>query len=127
MEIHWMIGVLAGFLLDRLWWELGLDKKDAHIAFIEHYHWGLLCWILSFFLPYPISATLLGIGLAFIIAEWAQPHPFAYGSDHFIISTVIGAILMVVLLILLFLPNPTYLWTSPSAPIPPKRHLPTPT
>jgi hypothetical protein len=126
MEIHWMIGMLAGFLLDRLWWESGLDKKDAKVAFLEHYHWGLICWILSFFAPYPISATLLGIGLALIIAEWSQTHPFAYGSEHFILSTVIGAILLTILLILAFLPNLTYLWTSPSAPIPPKRRLPTP-
>jgi hypothetical protein len=126
MELHWMIGVLAGFLLDRLWWELGLDKRDAKVAFLEHYHWGLVCWIVSFFTPYPISATLLGIGLALIIAEWSQTHPFAYGSDHFIPSTVIGAILMTILLILAFLPNPAYLWTSPSAPIQPKRRLPTP-
>jgi len=127
MELHWMVGVLAGFLLDRLWWELGLDKRDAKVAYLEHYHWGLVCWILSFFAPYPVSATLTGIGLALIIAEWSQPHPFAYGSDHFGTSTAIGAALTAILLILTLLPNPTYLWTSPATPIPPKRSLPTPT
>ena len=99
-----LLGLLLGLLLDRVWWEAGLNKYEAGISVFEHYHWGLLAWFLSYFTPSLASEVLWGLGAALVLAEWGQTgewaderwrrgHPFAYGSDHFVASTVVGVVL----------------------------------
>ncbi|MEM3193409.1 MAG: hypothetical protein QXH97_00300 [Candidatus Bathyarchaeia archaeon] len=108
---------MFGLVLDRVWWESGLNKYEKGIAVLEHYHWGLIAWILAYVVNVNISFFLWGVGLALVMAEWAQTgewkdsvwsrgHPFAYGSDHFLFSTVIGLALIavhVLALILIFM------------------------
>jgi hypothetical protein len=113
--ILFLLGIFVGLVLDRAWWELGLDKYDKNCEELEHYHWGLLAWIVAYATPLFVSEILWGLGLALIIAEWAQVgewrngewkrgHPFAYGSKHFVASTVIGIVLVVILIVPLLLP-----------------------
>jgi hypothetical protein len=104
-----LLGLFLGLLLDRVWWEARLNKYEAGLSVFEHYHWGLLAWFLSYFTPHLVSEVLWGLGAALILAEWGQSgvwmdgewrkgHPFAYGTKHFIPSTVIGAVLAALVL-----------------------------
>lgn len=104
-----LLGLLLGLLLDRVWWESGLNKYEAGISVFEHYHWGLLAWFLSYFAYGLVPDLLRGLGAALVLAEWGQTgewvgdkwcrgHPFAYGSNHFVPSTVIGAVLAALVL-----------------------------
>jgi len=113
--ILFLIGVLAGLVLDRLWWESGFSKYERGVEELEHYHWGLVAWIVAYLTPLAISDVLWGLGAALVLAEWSQTgrwsdgvwrrgHPFAYGSSHFASSTAIGAVLFAALLIPLLVP-----------------------
>jgi hypothetical protein len=108
-----LLGMLLGLVLDRVWWEWGLSKYESGVKELEHYHWGLLAWFLSYFTPHLVSEFLWGLGAALILAEWGQigewgdgewrrGHPFAYGSNHFVASTVIGVVLAALVVIPLF-------------------------
>jgi len=99
-----LLGMLLGLVLDRVWWEARLSKYESGVKELEHYHWGLLAWFLSYFTPRLVSEFLWGLGAALVLAEWGQTgewvgdrwrkgHPFAYGSDHFVASTMIGVVL----------------------------------
>ncbi|MEM1944120.1 MAG: hypothetical protein QXE50_06025 [Nitrososphaerota archaeon] len=109
-----LIGLLAGLVADRAWWESKADKYERGLEFFEHYHWGLVAWIAAYFTPLFFSFFLWGFGAALVIAEWSQigdwsdgvwrrGHPFAYGSTHFASSTVIGVLLAAVLVATPFL------------------------
>ena len=113
--ILFLLGLLLGLVLDRAWWEGGFDKYEHGVEELEHYHWGLMSWIIAYLTPLWLSQVLWGLGAALVLAEWAQlgewengtwrrGHPFAYGSNHFKASTAIGAILVVLLLVPLLLP-----------------------
>ncbi|MEM2233838.1 MAG: hypothetical protein QXP81_09915 [Nitrososphaerota archaeon] len=113
--IPFLLGFLFGLVLDRIWWESGASKYDKGVAVLEHYHWGLLSWIISYFVPLIVSFFLWGLGLALVLAEWAQigewengtwrrGHPFAYGSNHFASSTIIGAVLVSIVVFLFVFP-----------------------
>jgi hypothetical protein len=104
-----LLGLFLGLLLDRVWWELELNKYEAGISVFEHYHWGLLAWFLSYFTDGIVMDLLRGLGAALVLAEWGQTgewvngtwrkgHPFAYGSNHFVPSTVIGVVLAALVL-----------------------------
>lgn len=112
--IVFLLGMLIGLVLDRVWWESALNKYEKGVEELEHYHWGLLAWIVSYLTPLIVSELLWGLGAALVIAEWAQTgkwengrwvkgHPFAYKSRHFLKSTAIGVVLVVLLLIPLLL------------------------
>ena len=109
--IAFLLGLLAGLVLDRVWWESGANKYDKGLEALEHYHWGLVCWIAAILAPTTVSQVLWGLGAALVLSEWAQigewgdgywkrGHPFAYGSSHFAASTAIGASLLTALLVL---------------------------
>jgi hypothetical protein len=113
--ILFLLGLLAGLVLDRAWWESGANKYEHGVEELEHYHWGLICWILAYLAPLWLSYILWGLGLALIIAEWAQTgewgdgewrrgHPFAWGSRHFVTSSVVGVGLAALLVAPLVLP-----------------------
>jgi Na+/melibiose symporter-like transporter len=113
--IFFLLGLLAGLVLDRAWWESKANKYDKNVEELEHYHWGLLAWIIAYLTPLWLSDVLWGLGAALVMAEWAQigewengawrrGHPFAYGSNHFKVSTAIGAALVAILIIPLLLP-----------------------
>jgi Na+/melibiose symporter-like transporter len=112
--ILFLLGLLLGLVLDRAWWEGKFSKYEKGVEELEHYHWGLLSWILAYLTPLWLSQVLWGLGAALVLAEWAQVgewengrwrrgHPFAYGSNHFKVSTAIGAGLAIALLIPLLL------------------------
>ncbi|MCS7118267.1 MAG: hypothetical protein NZ957_05740 [Thaumarchaeota archaeon] len=103
--VLFVLGIFMGLLLDRVWWESGFNKYEKGVEFMEHYHWGLLSILIAFFLPMIAFDFMVGLGLSMILAEWAQTgywkngnwrrgHPFAYGSSHFVLSTLIGAVLL---------------------------------
>jgi hypothetical protein len=113
--ILFLLGLLLGLVLDRAWWEGKFNKYEKGVEELEHYHWGLLSWILAYLAPLWLSQVLWGLGAALVLAEWAQVgewengewrrgHPFAYGSGHFRASTAIGAGLIITLIAPLLLP-----------------------
>jgi hypothetical protein len=114
--ILFLLGLLLGLVLDRVWWEGKFDKYEKGVEELEHYHWGLVSWILAYLTPLWLSQVLWGLGAALVLAEWAQVgewengnvwrrgHPFAYGSNHFKASTAIGVALSIVLILPLVLP-----------------------
>lgn len=111
MMVPLLLGIFIGLVLDRIWWELGFNKYEKGLEIFEHYHHGLMSWILAYFTPIVFSYFLWGLGLALVLAEWGQTgewgngvwrrgHPFAYGSKHFPWSTAIGVVLLAVVIAL---------------------------
>ena len=98
LSFSWFIlGVLAGVALDFLWWKTGINKYEERIEVFEHYHWGLTLLILMKILLKFNEAFLFlaGTGIAFILAEITQDHPFALKSDHQLSSGMIGIALLI--------------------------------
>lgn len=100
-------GLFAALIVDIIWWvKPSLSKSDRFKAH-EHYHIGLelvILYIIIDALYAPASLFVLGAAIGFLLGEWDQlkeiknrkvipGHPFAYGSDHFKASCVIGGIL----------------------------------
>ena len=114
-----VMGVFAAFVLDAWWWTIDYRKAERGLEFHEHYHAGLELLILAL-LTFKLASTLLayipaGLGFGFITAEWRQSveaagrkvkpgHPFAYGSNHFTQSTLLGAALTTILIAILAFP-----------------------
>ena len=95
------VGASVGIASDFLWWRTGISKHEKRIEMFEHYHWGLTLLILTKSLL-KFSEVLLsfgGTGTAFIVAEITQEHPFAFGSDHQLSSTIIGVALLVLVIL----------------------------
>lgn len=109
-------GLFAALIVDIVWWvKPSLSKSDKFKAH-EHYHVSLelviLFIIVSYFTNNALSAVILGAAVGFLLGEWDQlkeiknkkvipGHPFAYGSNHFKSSCVIGGILTGIILTIL--------------------------
>lgn len=95
------IGLLAGLILDFLWWRLGGNKYEKRLEVFEHYHWGMLSLIVLKMLLRFHNAFLFfaGTGICLIVAEFTQDHPFALRSNHQIASTIIGIAFVVVMVL----------------------------
>lgn len=106
------VGGITSILIDVLWWNINYKKAEKGLEVLEHYHMGLILLIIAIIanLFYEsIALFLTGMGFLFIIAEWHQTihtvgkkvvsgKPFAWGSVHFIGSSIIGIILSGILL-----------------------------
>ena len=95
------LGVLVGIASDLLWWRTGISKHEKKIEMFEHYHWGLTLLILTKSLLKFNEASLSfgGTGIAFIVAEITQEHPFALESNHQLSSTIIGVTLLILMVL----------------------------
>ena len=91
------LGILAGVAVDFLWWKTGISKYEKRIELFEHYHWGLTLLIfMKTLLKFNEAFLFLaGTGIAFILAEITQDHPFALKSDHQLSSGMIGIALLI--------------------------------
>lgn len=112
--ILFCVGAITSMIIDTVWWHVNYKKIEKGFEVLEHYHIGLIALIISvisYQFVQPISIFLAGMGLFFIVAEWHQAveihkkkvipgKPFAYGSEHFKQSSIIGITLAVILLIL---------------------------
>lgn len=98
-----LMGLLMGVTLDYLWRKTGVSKYERRLEVFEHYHWGLALLILVETLAElnNVFPFFVGIGTLFILAEITQEHPFAIKSDHQLSSTVIGAILSILMILVL--------------------------
>lgn len=99
-SLFWFfLGVLVSIALDFLWWRTGISKHEKKIEMFEHYHWGLILLIFmkSLLKFNEVSLSFGGAGIAFIIAEITQQHPFALRSDHQLSSTIIGVPLLILM------------------------------
>lgn len=120
MELVFLfIGLFIAFVIDILWWnQKSFKKLEQGIEFHEHYHIGLeliiLYIILTAITGWSPLIILMGAGIGFVLAEWSQHHeikgkkvvpghPFAYGSKHFKMSTIVGVFLFSIMLILTLL------------------------
>lgn len=117
--VLFVFGTLASFVVDTIWWlRPSVNKYEkGGLRVHEHYHFGLELLIIAIILMKAavsytsleqalsnVAAIMVGAGFGFIMAEWRQivepkakgivlGHPFSYGSNHFIPSTIIGVIL----------------------------------
>ena len=94
--IGYTIGFVVGSLVNAVW-RTYFRKGDLGKVF-EHYHWAEVFAILG-----KVSScdVLYGLALALLLDEaYAQRHPFALRSGHFLASTVIGLVLLVPLIVL---------------------------
>ena len=107
------VGLIFGLIADRMWMSSGDLDKDIESAgkwlkwltWFEHYHWAIVFVILYgrfnsltiFGFTFPLIVAL-GLATALLLGEHFQNHPYGYGSDHFIQSTVIGAFLIIILI-----------------------------
>ena len=88
-------GFFIGLALDIGWWRINRSKYEKGLEAHEHYHIGFELGIIGAITGFPI---FYGLMLAFVLAEWAQDHPFALKSKHFKESTIIGVILIAILI-----------------------------
>lgn len=110
--VSFILGAFLSYIIDVTWWNLDFKKAEKGLEAHEHYHVGLELLIAALLVYRFINPTtayiLIGAGFGFITAEWRQTveiagkkvkpgHPFAYGSNHFKQSTVIGIILTAIL------------------------------
>jgi hypothetical protein len=99
--INFGIGFIVGAFINALWRRRGYDKPARAM---EHYHWAMILAIAEMFLE---NGVLVGIGSTLILDEcWGQDHPFAHGSDHFIESSIIGAVIFAIMMSL-------WIWSGP--------------
>ena len=102
LSLCWFfLGVLVGIALDFFWWRTGISKHEKRIEMFEHYHWGLtlLIFTKSLLKFNEVSLFFGGTGIAFIVAEITQEHPFALRSDHQLSSTIIGVTLFILMVL----------------------------
>lgn len=89
-----------GLVIDKAWYHIDYDKYEKGLEVHEHYHIGLEIGIIAVIFNY---YDLLGLTLAFILAEWSQTNYFAYQSNHFKQSSIIGISLLTTFLSLYFI------------------------
>ena len=102
-SFYWFfLGVLAGVALDFLWWKTGISKYEKRIEVFEHYHWGLtLLVFMKTLLKFNEAFLFLaGTGIALILAEITQDHPFALKSDHQLSSSMVGIALLILVVLI---------------------------
>lgn len=107
---------MVGIIVSIGWYNLRSSKFGINVisdeglvlhgfkgpASLEHYHMGLGVFIISLFFFTKSVGFMEGLGLSLIAVETIQDNPFGIGKDHFLTSTVMGAALFL-LLILLYL------------------------
>ena len=110
------LGLFIAFILDIIWnnYERISKIEKNKLKFHEHYHIALELGILYLLLElfFNIKSEIIGgMAVGFVITEWSQfisirnnkvipGHPFAYGSNHFKLSNVMGFVLTTVLIFL---------------------------
>jgi len=90
-----IIGFFLGLVLDKFYQYKEINKYEKGFEYIEHYHFGLIAGIIGIITSIDIFT---GLGMSLILAEWSQDHHFAYGSNHFKLSTIMGLILFAILI-----------------------------
>ena len=92
-----------GVASDLLWWRMRtrIDKYEKRLEVFEHYHWGIILMIfMKILLKFgEVFISFAGAGVALILAEITQDHPFALRSNHQFSSTIIGISLIVLLVL----------------------------
>ena len=102
--VPFILGAFLVMWLDVFWWKIDYKKAEKGLEWHEHYHVGLELITLGIFVGLInefLASVLYGAGFLFLAAEWRQAievigvdvkagHPFAYGSSHFISSTLVG-------------------------------------
>jgi len=97
MIAYLILGFIIGVLICSIWdTYLGkvhtIQKLKANLyEILEHYHWGLICLIIS---EYILGELFLGIGVALIIDERLHDKPFGYKKKYFLNTVALGLILM---------------------------------
>ena len=76
-------GFLLGSVLDVIYSKFGFDKYKWRLEILEHFHWGMI--LIATQIPFCI-----GVGIALIVGERFQDHPFSLGSGHERLSLAIG-------------------------------------
>jgi len=102
-----ILGFLGITIIDRIWFKIDYKKAEKGLEIFEHYHYGIILMGVSLItiihIPLLVSYAMLGAGAAFIYHESKQKNFFAYTSNHFCLSAIIGVILTVLFTVLYFL------------------------
>jgi hypothetical protein len=87
------LGFIFVTIIDRVWYEIDYKKAEKGLEVLEHYHYGIGLFAVSFlFVEHiPVLAVgLLGMGAAFIYHESKQKNYFSVTSTHFKSSLAIA-------------------------------------
>jgi len=106
LAISGISGFLFVTIIDRLWFKMDYKKVEKGLEVLEHYHYGIALFAVSFVVlsvSEILSFTLLLMGAAFIYHESKQKNYFSYTSNHFKNSTIIGVLLAVIAGVIFFL------------------------
>lgn len=96
------IGFIIVTVLDRVWFDVDHKKIEKGYEVIEHYHLLTPLWIIAFIMfeySSALSYGLLAMGATFFYRECRQKNYFAYHSNHFKNSTIIGIVGIVITII----------------------------
>ena len=69
INLLFVFGLFTSLLIDSAWWKIDFKKAEKGFEAHEHYHIGLELLLLYVFIP---NEFILGMGLGFIMGEWAQ-------------------------------------------------------
>jgi len=76
------------------------EPEKSPLAFLEHYHWGLISLIAGKILRNELSPYLYGIGSTLIFLEILGENPFGIGKSEYEVrgNIILGSILFGILL-----------------------------
>ena len=83
------LGFFGGAILCVVWDRLVPPGIFKLREVPEHYHWGLVSYLIS-------HPFFYGVGSFLILDERFQDHPFGVGKKHFKLSTLIGIFLVLI-------------------------------
>jgi len=75
------------------------EPEKSPLAFVEHYHWGLVSLCVGRLVP-KYSGIFDGFGLGMIASELVEPNPFGIGKTEYevrgnvILASVLGSVLL---------------------------------
>ena len=99
-EFLFFLGFFIGAIINTIWYDLHLDKKDMRVQSWEHYHHAIMLAYISKWIPQPYDMIPIGIALALIVDEaYRQKYPFAIGSNHFKKSLLITIFIITILIV----------------------------
>jgi len=104
-------GMIIGYVICEVWREcfwgvaklkiraIKERKNASFLRILEHYHHALILMIIGLLAPEPYDCLFHGVSFSLMLDEVSQDNPFAIGKDHFVPSTILGIILLVLLFI----------------------------
>jgi len=99
--ISTFLGFIISIILDRIWFSIDYKKIEKGFKILEHYHFGIILISVGFIISIQIiSYFIIGVGMGLIYCESKQKNCFAFKSEHFRNSSIIGILLIIIVILL---------------------------